>query len=162
MAQEQGESDQPWELADGHTGDGADESIEFVSDVEFVEEGVDEPTRPREIVCALRHLVKDSEAVTLSPVLSLDALRRPGAWLWVRDSLAGRSVAHGRHLRQSAWLWERRRPPCATACREGRVMDVAWRQRPLVVRLGPRAEPERRMTWPSGPWSRGGLRRDRG
>ncbi|MGH9140483.1 MAG: hypothetical protein ACRD2I_05000, partial [Vicinamibacterales bacterium] len=92
---------------------------------------VDEPTRPREIVCVLRHLLKDSEAVTLSPVSSLDALRRPGAWLWFRDSLAGGSVAHGRHLRQSAWLWERRRPPCATVCREGRVMDVAWRQRPL-------------------------------
>ena len=81
MAQEQRESDQPWELADGHAGDGADESIEFVSDVEFVEEGFDEPTRPRKIVSALHHLLKDSEAVTLSPVSSLDALRRPGAWL---------------------------------------------------------------------------------
>ena len=95
MAQEQGDGDQPWELAGGHTGDGADESIELVSDVEFVEEGVDEPTRPREIVCVLRHLLKDSEAVTLSPVSSLDALGRPGAWLWFRDSLAGGSVAHG-------------------------------------------------------------------
>lgn len=102
MAQEQRESDQSWELTDGHAGDGADESIEFVSDVKFVEEGVDEPTRPREIVSAFRHLLKDSEAVTLSPVASLDALRRPGAWLWFRDSLAGGSVAHGRHLRQSA------------------------------------------------------------
>jgi hypothetical protein len=131
VAQQQRDGDQPWELADGHAGDWTDESIEFVSDVEFVEEGVDEPTRPREIVSALRHLVKDSEAVTLSPVSSLDALGRPGAWLWFRDSLAGGSVAHGRHLRQSAWLWERRRPPCATVRREGRVMDVAWRQRPL-------------------------------
>ena len=86
MAQEQSDGDQPWELAGGHTGDGADESIEFVSDVEFVEEGVDEPTRPREVVSALRHLVKNGEAVTLSPVSSLDALRRPGAWLWFRDS----------------------------------------------------------------------------
>jgi hypothetical protein len=131
VAQQQRDGDQPWVLADGHTGDGADESIEFVSDVELVEEGVDEPTRPREIVSALHHLLKDSEAVTLSPVSSLDALGRPGAWLWFRDSLAGGSVAHGRHLRQSAWLWERRRPPCATVRREGRVMDVACRQRPL-------------------------------
>jgi hypothetical protein len=141
VAQQQRDGDQPWVLADGHAGDGTNESIEFVSDVEFVEEGVDEPTRPREIVCVLRHLLKDSEAVTLSPVSSLDALGRPGAWLWFRDSLAGGSVAHGRHLRQSAWLWERRRPPCATVCREGRVMDVAWRQRPLlrgwVPGLGP-------------------------
>ncbi|HEX5367798.1 MAG TPA: hypothetical protein VFY10_00105 [Dehalococcoidia bacterium] len=81
MAQQQRDGDQPWVLPDGHTGDGADESIEFVSDVEFVEEGVDEPTCPRKIVCALRHLLKDSEAVTLSPVSSLDALRRPGTWL---------------------------------------------------------------------------------
>ena len=131
VAQQQRDSDQPWELAGGYTRERADESIEFVSDVEFVEEGVDEPTRPREIVSALRHLLKNGEAVTLSPVSSLDALRRPGAWLWFRDSLAGGSVAHGRHLRQSARLWERRRPPCATVCREGRVMDVAWRQRPL-------------------------------
>ena len=141
VAQQQRDGDQPWVLADGHAGDRTDESIEFVSDVEFVEEGVDEPTRPREIVCVLRHLLKDSEAVTLSPVSSLDALRRPGAWLWFRDSLAGGSVAHGRHLRQSAWLWERRRPPCATLCREGRVMDVAWRQRPLLRGWVPRAEP---------------------
>jgi hypothetical protein len=79
MAHEQSNGDQPWELADGHTGNGTDESIEFVSDVEFVEESVDEPTRPREIVSAVRHLLKDSEAVTLSPVSSLDALGRPGA-----------------------------------------------------------------------------------
>ena len=119
VAQEQCDGDQPWELTGGHTGGGADESIEFVSDVEFVEEGVDEPTRPREIVSALRHLLKDSEAVTLSPVSSLDALRRPGAWLWFRDSLAGGSVAHGRHLRQSAWLWERRRPPARRSVARG-------------------------------------------
>ena len=50
MAQQQSDSDQPWELADGHAGDGTDESIEFVSDVEFVEEGVDEAARPPETV----------------------------------------------------------------------------------------------------------------
>ena len=66
VAQQQRDGDQPWVLADGHAGDRTDESIEFVSDVEFVEEGVDEPTRPREIVCVFRHLLKDREAVTLS------------------------------------------------------------------------------------------------
>jgi hypothetical protein len=131
VTQQQCDGDQPWVLADGHAGDGTNESIEFVGDVKFVEEGVDEPTRPPEVVRAGRHLPKDGEAMELSPVSGLDALRRPGAWLWVRDSWAGKSVAHGRHLRQSAWLWERRRPPCATVRREGRVMDVAWRQRPL-------------------------------
>jgi hypothetical protein len=96
VAQEQGDGDQPWELAGGHTGDGADESIEFVIDVEFVEEGVDEPTRPLEIVVAVRHFLQNSEAVAFSPVWSLDALRRPGAWLWLRDSSADRAVAHGK------------------------------------------------------------------
>ena len=81
MAQEQGDGDQPWELAGGHTGERADESIEFVSDVEFVEEGVDEPTRPLEIVFAVRQFVQNSEAVAFSPMSSLDALRRPGARL---------------------------------------------------------------------------------
>lgn len=50
VAQQQRDGDQPWVLADGNTGDGADESIEFVSDVEFVEEGVDEAARPPETV----------------------------------------------------------------------------------------------------------------
>ena len=39
VAQQQRDGDQPWVLADGHAGDRTDESIEFVSDVEFVEEG---------------------------------------------------------------------------------------------------------------------------
>ena len=131
MTQDHRERDQPWELAGGHTGERADESIEFVSDVELVEEGGDEPTRPLQTVSAVRDFLQNVVAVVLSEVLSLDAIARPGAWLKLRDSSVRGSVAHGRHLRQSAWLWERRRPPCATACREGRVMDVAWRQRPL-------------------------------
>ena len=131
MAQQQRDGDQPWELADGYAGDGTDESIEFVSDVEFVEEGGDEAARPLKTVGTVGEFAQNIGAVVLSPVLDMDALRRPGAWLWFRDSLAGGSVAHSRHLRQSAWLWERRRPPCATASREGRVMDAAWRRRPL-------------------------------
>ena len=63
MAQEQRDGDQPWELAGGHTGDGTDESIEFVGDVEFVEEGGDEPTRPRETVCAVRQFLQNVAAV---------------------------------------------------------------------------------------------------
>ena len=50
MAQQQRDSDQPWVLADGHAGDGTNESIEFVSDVEFVEECGDETARPLETV----------------------------------------------------------------------------------------------------------------
>jgi hypothetical protein len=116
-------------------------SIEFVSDVKFVEEGVDEPTRPRDIVSALRHLLKDSEAVTLSPVSSLDALRRPGAGLWFRDSLAGGSVVHGRHLRQSAWLWERRRPSSSPALWITISVISIWRKKlcsPSKIPSGPK------------------------
>ena len=72
MAQEQRDGDQPWELAGGQAGDRADESIEFVSDVEFVEQRVDEPARPRETVGTIGEFPKNVEAVVLSPVL------RPG------------------------------------------------------------------------------------
>lgn len=106
MAQEQRDRDQPWELADGQTGDGADEPIEFVGDVEFVEEGGDEAARPLETVGTVGEFPQNIGAVVLSPVLDLDARRRPDAWLWLGDASAGESVAHGRQLRQSAWLWE--------------------------------------------------------
>jgi len=50
VAQQQRDGDQPWVLADGHAGDRTDESIEFVSDVEFVQESGDEAARPPETV----------------------------------------------------------------------------------------------------------------
>lgn len=81
MAQEQGDGDQPWELAGGQTGDGTDESIEFVSDVEFVEESSDEAARPLETVGTIGEFAENVDAVVLSPVLDLNALGRPGAWL---------------------------------------------------------------------------------
>ena len=81
MAQEQCDGDQPWDLAGGHTGDRADESIEFVSDVEVVEERVDEAARPPETVGTVGEFAQNVDAVVLSPVLDLNALWRPGAWL---------------------------------------------------------------------------------
>jgi hypothetical protein len=81
VAQEQSDGDQPWELAGGHTGDGADESIEFVSDVEFVEESGDEAARPPETVGTIGEFLQNVAPMVLSPVLDLDALRRPGARL---------------------------------------------------------------------------------
>jgi len=81
VAQQQRDGDQPWELADGHAGDGTDESIEFVSDVEFVEESGDEAARPPETVGTIGEFLQNVAAVVLSPVLDLDALRRPGARL---------------------------------------------------------------------------------
>ena len=88
--------------------------------------------RERHIVdagIATSDLAKEASLVAiaqagLTPADIVHALERPGRLLWARASSVCGSVAHGRHLRQSAWLWERRRPPCATVCREGRVMDV--------------------------------------
>ncbi len=81
MTQEHRDGDQPWVLAGGHAGERTDESIEFVRDVEFVEEGGDEPTRPLHTVGTVREFLEEVVAVVLSEVLDLDALRRPGAGL---------------------------------------------------------------------------------
>ena len=81
MTKHHRKGNQPWELAGGHTGDRADESIELVSDVEFVEESVDEAARPPETVGTIGEFAQNVDAVVLSPVLDLDALWRPGAWL---------------------------------------------------------------------------------
>ena len=81
VTQDHRDGDQPWELAGGHTGERTDESIEFVRDVEFVEEGGDEPTRPLHTVGTVREFLEEVVAMVLSEVLDLDALRRPGARL---------------------------------------------------------------------------------
>jgi hypothetical protein len=78
VTQDQRENDQPWELAGGHSGERADESIEFVRDVEFVEEGGDEPTRPLQTVGAVRDFLQQVIAVAGSEVLNLDASARRG------------------------------------------------------------------------------------
>jgi hypothetical protein len=141
VTQHHRKGDQPWELAGGYTGERTDESIEFVSDVKFVEEGFDEPTRPLLTVGAVRDLLQNVVTVVLSEVLNLDALRRPGAWLKLRDSSVRESVAHGRHLRQSAWLWERRRPPCATVPSRGAGDGRGVAPASAVLWKGRRAEP---------------------
>jgi len=79
VAQQQRDGDQPWELADRDVGDGADESIEFVRDVEFIEQGVDEATRPGELLIARHQLVEHLETVAFSPMASIDTRDRPGA-----------------------------------------------------------------------------------
>jgi hypothetical protein len=71
-------SDQPRELAGGHSGERSDESIEFVRDVEFVEEGGDEPPRPLQTVGAVRDFLQQVIAVAGSEVLNLDASARRG------------------------------------------------------------------------------------
>jgi len=78
VTQDERESDQPWELAGGHSGKRADESIEFVRDVEFVEEDGDEPPRPRQTEGAVRDFLQQVIAVAGSEVLNLDASARRG------------------------------------------------------------------------------------
>jgi hypothetical protein len=79
VAQEQGDGDQPWVLAGGHTSRGADESIELVGDMQLVKGGKEETTRPVETVGPRGQASNRLAAVALSPVLHLDALGRPGA-----------------------------------------------------------------------------------
>ena len=99
MSQEQGDGEQPWALAGRHTAHSADEHVEVVADVEFFEQGVQQPARPREAVRAFGEGPKVIETAVSSPVVDLDALGRPGPLLWARASSASGSVAHGRHLR---------------------------------------------------------------
>ena len=65
MTQEQRDGDQPWVLAGGHTGRGADESIELVGDVEFLEEGGQEATRPPETVRTIGEFLQNVGAMVL-------------------------------------------------------------------------------------------------
>jgi hypothetical protein len=78
VTQDQRENDQPWELAGGHSGERSDESIEFVRDVEFVEEGGDEPPCPPQTVGAVRDFLQQVIAVAGSEVLNFDASARRG------------------------------------------------------------------------------------
>ena len=59
MSQQQRDGDQPWVLAGGQAGERTDESIEFVGDVEFFEEGGEEPTRPRDTVGTVREFLEN-------------------------------------------------------------------------------------------------------
>jgi hypothetical protein len=95
------------------------ESIEFVRDVEFVEEGGDEAVRPLLTVGATDDFLEEVVAVAVSEVMDLDTIARRGAPLQGRDSSVRGTVAHGRHLRQGAWLWERRRPPARRSVARG-------------------------------------------
>ena len=78
MTQDQRRGDQPRELAGGYAGKRTDESIEFVRDVEFVEEGGDEPPCPLQTVGAVRDLLQQVIAVAGSEVLNLDTSARRG------------------------------------------------------------------------------------
>ena len=132
MSQEQRDGEQPWVLAGGLAGHTADEHVEVVADVEFFEQRVQQPSRQHKAARAFGKCTKVIEAALLSPVVNLGALGRPGRLLWARASSVCGSVAHGRHLRQSARLWERRRPPARRLSRgagEGRGVC----RRPLCV-----------------------------
>ena len=92
MSQEQRDREQPWVLAGGQAGHTADEHVEVVADVEFFEQRVQQPARPRETARTFGERPKVVEAAVSSPVVDLDALGRPGAsavgsWfvgVWIR------------------------------------------------------------------------------
>jgi hypothetical protein len=50
VSQEQGDREQAWVLTRGQVGHTPDEHVEVVTDVEFFEQRVQQPARPRETV----------------------------------------------------------------------------------------------------------------
>ena len=68
MSQEQRDGEQPWVLAGGQAGHTADEHVEVVTDVEFFEQGVQQPSRQREAARAFGQRAKVIEAAVSSPV----------------------------------------------------------------------------------------------
>jgi hypothetical protein len=85
----------------GHT---SDEHIELLADVEFLEQRVEQRARPREAACADCQRTHILKSVVVSPTSELDDLPVPVRWREADVSSACGSVAHGRHLRQSARL----------------------------------------------------------
>ena len=88
MSQEQRDREQPWVLAGGQAGHTADEHVEVVADVEFLEQRVQQPSRQRQTASAFGQRTKVIEAAVSSPVGDLNAFRRPSHFLWARASSA--------------------------------------------------------------------------
>src|SRR5262245_27339201 len=86
-------------LVGGNAGHTDDEHVEVVTDVQFFEQGVQQPARPLEAPCAVSQPTKVLEAVIASPVIELEESAIPVGRARARGSSACGSVAHGRHLR---------------------------------------------------------------
>jgi hypothetical protein len=72
VSQKERNGDQAWVLAGGKAGHTADEHVEVVADVQFFEQGVQQPARPFETPCAVSQPAKVVEAVIASPVSELE------------------------------------------------------------------------------------------
>src|SRR4029079_14424381 len=105
--------------------------VEVVTDVKFFEQRLEQRTTPREATGAESQRTQVFDAVVVSPTSKMnDSLVR---WRRVGVSACG-SVAPGRHLRQSARLWERRRPPARRLSRGAGVGGRAGRDTLVMAR----------------------------
>src|SRR2546425_2729815 len=160
MAQEQGEGSQSRAVTKRQRSERPDQAVELVVDVQLVEEREEEGARPRETGHALRQVAEHVRPHVTTPVEDRRVLMRAGP-VCVGPSRTWDSVAHDRHLRlRAAWALRAEATACATASRGGMVDVACPDARQLWMgAAGPGVE--RRRTRVSGPWSRGGWRRDR-
>jgi hypothetical protein len=104
VPEDQSDAEQPWVLAYWHRGRTPDEPVEVLTDVKFFEQGVQQPARQGQAICTFGHRANIVETTVLSPGMDVRDMNHPSRWPLSRASSACGSVAHGRHLRQSAWL----------------------------------------------------------
>ena len=88
MSQKERNGDQARVLAGGKAGHTADEHVEVVTDVQFFEQGVQQPARPFETACAVSQPTKVFEAVIESPGIELEEFVTPVRRAWARGSSA--------------------------------------------------------------------------
>ena len=69
MSHEERDDEQPWVLAGRYVRHRADEPVEVVADVEFLEQGVQQRTRPIETVCPLCESPEIVDPTVASPVM---------------------------------------------------------------------------------------------
>jgi hypothetical protein len=77
VSQKQRGGDQPWVLAGRQAGHTADEYVELLADVEFLEQCVEQCTRPGKNACAEGQRTHFLETVIVSPTSELEDLVVP-------------------------------------------------------------------------------------
>jgi hypothetical protein len=78
VSQEQRDREQAWVLTRGQVGHTPNEHVEVLTDVEFFEQRVEQPARPRETAGAFGQCAKVIEAAVSSPVVNLVDGGQPG------------------------------------------------------------------------------------
>jgi len=69
VSHEERDDEQPWVLAGRYVRHRADEPVEVVADVEFLEQGFQQRTRPIETVCPLCESPEIVDPTVASPVM---------------------------------------------------------------------------------------------